>query len=137
MEKPLFWHQGLFLHPQHLQLRDEYERSLFTHYHTHIKPYLKGVVYIDIADSSLDAQLFEIKKGAFWFQDMTYAVIGENAVAESRNFSSHWPEGSKPLPVYLGLKRMDKSSVNVTEIVRGDSLNSVSTRFVEIGRAHV
>ena len=28
MEKPLFWHQGLFLQPQHFQLLDKYIQSI-------------------------------------------------------------------------------------------------------------
>jgi type VI secretion system protein ImpJ len=46
-----------------------------------------------------------LTSGEFLFQDMTYAVVPDNAVIQSRSFESAWEDGGKPFMVYLGLKK--------------------------------
>lgn len=130
MEKSLFWHQGLFLQPQHLQLKDLYDQSQFTPYHSFIKPHLSGIVSMDIRESALTNYSFQIDRGAFWFPDMTYAVLWKNAVIEPRFFKDAWVEGGKPLTVYLGLKKTDPFGENAREMSPGESLAHIHTRFV-------
>lgn len=127
MEKPLFWHQGLFLQPQHLQLKDMHDSSQFAPYHRHLKPHLTGVVSMSLVDSSMTGHSFEISKGEFWFPDMTYVVIGENALIESRNYKDHF-NSDAPMMVYVGLKKWSEDRPNVTEVA-GES-SSVDTRYV-------
>jgi type VI secretion system protein ImpJ len=43
MDKPLFWHQGLFLQPQHLQLNSQYCERLSLPLKTYLQPYFWGV----------------------------------------------------------------------------------------------
>lgn len=130
MEKSLFWHQGLFLQPQHLQLKDLYDQSLFTPYHTYLKPFLFGVVSLSIRESSLSTYSFQIDQGAFWFPDMTYVELWKNAVVESRDFSDLWEDGGKPLTLYLGVKKMSAGGENIREITTGDSTLGINARFV-------
>ncbi|MBU1169342.1 MAG: type VI secretion system baseplate subunit TssK [Proteobacteria bacterium] len=130
MEKPLFWHQGLFLQPQHLQLKDLYDQSLFTPYHSYLKPHLMGVASMDIRESSLNSFSFQVDRGAFWFPDMSYAVLLKNAIIESRHFKKDWLEGGKPLTMYLGLKKFNPMGENVCEIDPGENLAPIHTRFV-------
>ena len=130
MEKPLFWHQGLFLQPQHLQLKDMIDQSLLTPYHSYIKPYLTGVASLSIRSANLPGFSFDLDEGAFWFPDMTYAVIGKNAMIESRNFQSFWNSGKEPMMVYVGLKKYNRSRANTTEVEGLTNLGHVSTRFV-------
>lgn len=130
MEKPLFWHQGLFLQPQHLQLKDQFDHYRLTPYHTYLQPYLAGVSGLEIRASSLRNGTFHVNRGAFWFDDMTYAVIGENAVIEPRGFKDVWGEGGKPLTVYIGIKRYDDQGINVASVPSGSSLYDLNTRYI-------
>ena len=129
MDKPLFWHQGLFLQPQHLQLKDKYDSQQFTPYHLHIKPHLNGVVHMDIVESSISNCSFGISRGAFWLPDMTYAVLGKNALIESRDFRANLAS-SGSMMVYVGLKKWLDERPNVTEIPGGSSSRIVDTRFL-------
>ena len=54
IQRPLFWHQGLFLQPQHFQLADLYFQSLLTPLHNFLQPYLWGVQRWEIAEAAPD-----------------------------------------------------------------------------------
>lgn len=129
MEKPLFWHQGLFLQPQHFQLNDRQIQSCLTPYHTHIRPCLTGVVSMALAENALTRHSFEITRGEFWFPDMTYIILGKNALVESRDFRGHIKPG-KSMTVYLGLKQWREDRTNVTLIPRITPSHVVDTRFM-------
>jgi type VI secretion system protein ImpJ len=142
MEKPLFWHQGLFLQPQHLQLKDVYDHSRFTPYHRHLKPNLWGTAVLSISTSSLSSGLFEIDQGEFWFPDMTYAVLGKNALMENRNFMDRL-KPDKAMNVYIGLKNWLAERPNATEVPNLEASKLVETRFIvlkeqaEVGDLHL
>ena len=130
MEKPLFWHQGLFLQPQHLQLNDRHNQSNFTPYHKYLQPYLYGTGSFEIKETALSNYSFQINSGEFWFNDMTYAVLKDNAVIEPRLFKDIWADGGSHLTVYVGLKKYSDNGENVSTIEYGDDLSNVNTRFV-------
>ncbi|MCP3900789.1 MAG: type VI secretion system baseplate subunit TssK, partial [Desulfobacteraceae bacterium] len=83
MEKPLFWHQGLFLQPQHLQLNDLHNQSKFTPYHKYLQSCLYGAGNIEIKEDAISNYSVQLDKGEFWFKDMTYTVVNDNAIIES------------------------------------------------------
>ena len=66
-KKPVFWHQGLFLQPQHLQLQDlhnDTKRSIIANVGL---PYFWGVMKSEVSSGSLDVNLIEISDGEFLF----------------------------------------------------------------------
>jgi len=130
MEKPLFWHQGLFLQPQHLQLNHSYHDSSLTPYNRHIQPHLTGVGNVSIRGSAVSGSSIHIDAGDFWFRDGTYAVIGENAVLEPRRFQESWVDGGKPLAVYVGIRKMNRYQGNVTLLGPGVNSAEVTTRYL-------
>ena len=130
MDKPLFWHQGLFLQPQHLQLNDLYNQSNLTPYHKYLHPHLYGVGPFKIEESALSNFSFEINSAEFWFGDKTYAVVGENATIEPRHFKNVWDDEMDALTVYVGLKKFSQSEDNVSIVKKGKSLARVHTRFI-------
>ncbi len=133
MDKPLLWHQGLFLQPQHLQLKDKHDLSQFTPYYHHFKPYLKGVVRIDLNEKGLLNYMMSVHGGEFWFPDMTYAVLGENAILEARDFRELFPADGGSMMVYVGLKAWMDDRPNVTEISETSTdIRSVTTRFAVV-----
>jgi type VI secretion system protein ImpJ len=130
MEKPLFWHQGLFLQPQHLQLASRYGESLNQPLYTHLQPHFWGVGRWRIQAAALNNQQFQLAEGSFLFPDMTYAVIGENALIMPRSFEGAWEEGTTHFSVYIGLRKLDESGKNVSVISGIERISQVATRWV-------
>jgi type VI secretion system protein ImpJ len=129
MERPLFWHQGLFLQPQHLQLADLHAQSLLTPVYRYLCPYPWGIGELEIQTAALDNLNFNLLRGDFVFPDMTYIALPGNAIIEARSFDEAWVEGGKPLGVYVGLKKWNEIGENVTVLPRLSNLADVNTRF--------
>lgn len=128
--RDLFWHQGLFLQPQHFQLLDLSFRSLLTPLHHFLEPHFWGIGQIEILTSALGNRSFSPSKGNMLFPDGTYAVFPGNALVEARSFEEAWIEGGKPFPVYLGIKKWNDAGENVTVLDKLENLARISTRFV-------
>jgi type VI secretion system protein ImpJ len=132
MHRPLYWHQGLFLQPQHFQLADLYAQSLSTPFHKFLVPHFWGVGEQVLQGTALKNLSFNLVKGEYLFPDMTHVVFPGNAVIEARSFEESWVEGGKPLTVYLGLKRFNDSAENVTVLSKFENIFQVPTRFVTL-----
>lgn len=128
--KPILWHQGLFLQPQHFQYNDSYMQSLFNPLMTYLQPYLWGVCSLSIAQTVLNNQIFEIEEGQFIFQDGTWATFPGNTVIKSRSFKEHWKEPEKPFKVYIGLHKWNHAGENVTILKSPDETSSTGSRFI-------
>src|SRR4030042_1833852 len=130
IQRPLFWHQGLFLQPQHFQLLDLSMQSLCLPFHQFLQPHFWGVGDLEIQRAALGNRSLNLLQGAFLFPDGTYAVLPANAALEARSFDAVWVEGGKPFPVLLGLKKWNPSGENVTVMEKLENLSAVTTRFV-------
>jgi len=130
MERPLFWHQGLFLQPQHMQLADLHVQSLLTPVYRYLCPFPWGVGELEIQAAALDTRTFNLLKGNLIFPDMTFVALPGNAVIEARSFDEAWVEGGQPFTVYIGMKKWNESGENVTVLPRLSDLAEVNTRFV-------
>jgi type VI secretion system protein ImpJ len=130
MERPLLWHQGLFLQPQHFQLADLHTASLFTPFQKFLLPYFWGAARVDVRQAALGTGTFHLDAGEFLFPDMTYAVVPGNAVVETRKFDNAWVDGGRPLTVYLGIRRFREVGGNVTTLSGTENITGVNTRFV-------
>jgi type VI secretion system protein ImpJ len=128
----LFWHQGLFLQPQHFQQLDLYCRSLLTPMSDHLKPHFWGVNQLRIEESALQSRVFEVSRAEVLFKDGAWAVYPGNALLQPRPFKDV-PfdfESGNPLTVYLGIRKLDMAGVNVTSTVGSEDLNGIGTRFI-------
>ncbi|RLC32607.1 MAG: type VI secretion system baseplate subunit TssK [Deltaproteobacteria bacterium] len=130
MERPLFWHQGLFLQPQHFQLEDRYLQHLFRPVYKFLHPCIRGVGDLEIAQEALNGGTFSLIRGEFLFPDMSYTGFPGNALCEPRLFGDAWGEAGRPLTVYAGLKKFKNDGENVTVLEKLDNLAEVTTRFV-------
>jgi type VI secretion system protein ImpJ len=129
MERPLFWHQGLFLQPHHFQQEDLHLQSLLTPFHRFLQPHLWGTGALEIQEAGLGTFSFSLLKGEFLFQDMTYVVFPGNAVMDARSFDEAWVEGGKPFTVYVGLKKLNNAGENVTVVSGVEGFSDLTTRF--------
>ncbi len=130
MKRPLFWHQGVFLQPQHFQWQDLHFQSLLEPFYGLMAPHFWGVEDLDIPRGALENSSFEIQKGRFLFSDMTYVTFPGNASIEPRSFDDTRLEGGKPLTVYVGLRKWKDKGENVTVLSSLKDLTQVTTRFV-------
>lgn len=135
MKRPIFWHQGLFLQPQHFQLKDLYDQSLLIPLHRFLNPHFWGIGDIEIQQAALGNGSFDLLSGNFLFPDMTYAVFPDNAVIEARSFEAAWEEGGKTFTVYVGLKKWNDAGENVTVLSSLNNFFDVTTRFVTTTQA--
>lgn len=130
MERPLFWHEGLFLQPQHFQLEDLHFQSMLAPFHKLLQPHFWGIGDLEIQEAALGNRNFNLLGGEFVFPDKTYAVFPGNAVIEARSFDEAWLEGDKPLTVYIGLRKWNDAFENVSELPKLDNFSEVTTRFI-------
>jgi len=130
MDRPLFWHQGLFLQPQHFQLKDAYLQSLLSPFQKYIQPHFWGLGQFEVQEGALGTRSFNALRGVFLFPDLTYVVFPNNAILEARSFDEAWVEGGKPLTVFIGLKKWNESGENVTVLSKLENVFEVTTRFV-------
>jgi len=130
IERPLFWHQGVFLQPQHFQLLERSVQALLIPFREHLQPYLWGVRDVEVQKAALGIRSFALGKGTFLFPDGTFAVLPGNALVEGRTFDQAWIEGGKPFRVYVGMRRWNEAGENVTVLGKPANLADVTTRFV-------
>ena len=130
MRRPFFWHQGLFLQPQHFQQQDRYVQSLLQPFQTGLQPHFWGVAGLAIQEAALGNQSINLLKGEFLFPEQTYVSFPGNALLEARSFSESWVEGGKPLGVFVGLRKWNPAGENVTVLSSLENMGDISTRFV-------
>lgn len=128
--RPLLWHQGIYLQPQHFQLLDRACEGLLTPYRKFMTPEFWGVGEMEIQVEALGTGSFSLKSGEFFFPDGTYISLPGNALIEPRPFDEAWVKDGKPLTVYLGLKNWSNERENATVLPTLESIEGVPTRFV-------
>jgi type VI secretion system protein ImpJ len=130
IERPLFWHQGLFLQPQHFQLLERSLQSLLVPLQEYLEPHFWGVADAEIQKASLGTRTFSLLKGTVIFPDGTHTVLPGNSVMSPRPFDEAWVDGGRPLTVYAGLKKWNAAGENVTVVEKAENMQRIATRFV-------
>ncbi|RJP81840.1 MAG: type VI secretion system baseplate subunit TssK [Candidatus Zixiibacteriota bacterium] len=128
--KPIFWHQGLFLQPQHFQLLEHYHaaaraRAVLNHH-----PYYWGVCRLDLQLGELQNEVLEVHRGQLIFPDGTWVTCPGNARMFPRPFGNTKYKEGRPLKVYAGLAKWRSLEANVTVLESSRRAPSVPTRFV-------
>jgi type VI secretion system protein ImpJ len=135
MEQALFWHQGLFLQPQHLQLSSCYHEDLNLPLKQYLQPYFWGVGQYELKASALDNRSFHLTQGKFLFPDMTYVEVPGNAVVMPRSFDAAWEKGDQRFGVFLGLRKLNRAGRNVTVVADTSDVVDVHSRWVTASAA--
>ena len=132
IKQAVYWHQGLFLQPQHFQLfelNQKFQRKPLFH---SITPDFWGVGDLDFSESALGARSFEVRSAKLVLRDGTYLEFPGNAHIAARSFDKLWEEGDQPLDVYLGLKKFSPTSSNVAVINDISEAATLETRYVSV-----
>lgn len=130
IKQPIFWHQGLFLQPQHFQLSDMYTRYMHRPIHDFGLPHFWGVGTLDISEPGLASNLADFSAAQLLFRDGTFVEYPGNAIFRSRSFAAAWTQGDKPFNIYVGLKKLNQHESNVTVVRTLDDVGDAATRYV-------
>ncbi|MGH8369394.1 MAG: type VI secretion system baseplate subunit TssK, partial [Gammaproteobacteria bacterium] len=128
--KPVFWHQGLFLQPQHFQLTDLYNQERLQPYQHYLQPHFWGVARLDLLASSLPNGTCEVQDGEFMFPDGSFVSVPGNGVLMARAFDPDMIEMDKPLTIYAGLRKLRANENNVTTVQDLKDIGEVNTRYI-------
>ncbi len=131
-KRPLFWHQGLFLQPQHFQYADAHHAWAATALDRGIHPNHWGVVELGINDERLSSGVLELERATFLFRDGTLVNVPDSAVIATRDFRSDWHPDEPGLQLYVGLKRLVDADANVTVVPDRESATRAPTRYASL-----
>jgi type VI secretion system protein ImpJ len=129
-KKPVFWHQGLFLQPQHFQLSDQYHLSMLGEVLAFGLPYFRGVTQLDIREEALAAKRFEVSALHVVFANGSMCAYPGNALLGARSFDEAWVAADKPFTIYLGLHKWNQTGENVTVSADLDEAAKAQTAYV-------
>ncbi len=132
---PVFWHQGMFLQPQHFQLAERSAELRFTPFRQWTTPHLWGVCRADVELAASGMRSLSVTAGEFLFPDGTFLKFPGNAVIEPRLLPETMEAAGGALIAYLGLRKWQEQGENVTVVEQGEPLGRVASRFVtdEVG----
>lgn len=111
-EQPIYWHQGLFLQPHHLQYQDLKNRA--EHYQAlcYFSPWYWGVESIGIRESALKHEQLVFDSLRILWPDGALTDISSNAIVDSLNIKlSDFAAG--PKTIFVGLRHFLKKQNNV------------------------
>lgn len=125
-----YWHQGMFLQPQHFQRLELHQHFLRKPLFNQTHPYFWGVGDLEFSHDALAARSIEIRSARMLFRDHTYIEFPGNAVISTRSFDKVWKDSDEPLDVYLGMKKLSVVSPNVTVEDSFEQGAQANTRFI-------
>jgi type VI secretion system protein ImpJ len=115
VSRPVYWHEGLFLRPEHLQQQDLYYRNFTIDILRRQDPHFWGVRSLRISRAALNNQVIEVEQCELIFQDGTHVICPDNAIVGSRNISGKWNESGMPMPVWLGVRKIQTGKNNLSQ----------------------
>lgn len=133
-DRPLYWHQGLFLQPQHFQLSDLRYEFILNLFRQFAGPYSWGVKILDWEEAALRNGTVSISSGEMIFPDGTWASIPSNTLVPSRTLEEGWMQEGKPVVIHAAIKKLNEETSNVTVLEKLDDLSKVTTRYVTQNR---
>ncbi|MGB6054428.1 MAG: type VI secretion system baseplate subunit TssK [Burkholderiaceae bacterium] len=132
-KKGIYWHQGMFLQPQHFQLADLHHRFLQKPLLEVGLPHFWGVGALELSAAAISNRSVEIVSGRLMFPDRSYIEFPGNAALLPRPFDPDRIEADKPLVVYLGLKKLSTQEANVTLVQNLAEAPLAGSRYASLG----
>ena len=130
--KPILWHQGLFLQPQHLQQLDFGAQERFAALQRQLSPHGWGIQRLQINLNALQERVVDIQQCELLFPDGSWVVCPGNGRLPARSFSAMpLDEGEgAPITVYLGLRRWKLGTANVSAPASSADVQSLDSRYL-------
>ncbi|WP_213307572.1 type VI secretion system baseplate subunit TssK [Paraburkholderia sacchari] len=133
--KGIYWHQGMFMQPQHFQLSALYEQFRLKPVFETGLPHFWGAGALDIATSAIARQVIEVRAAQLIFPDRTYVEYPGNAVIAPREFDAAAVGEGRSLTVYLGVRKLAAEGNNVTLCETPEEAAAAPTRYASLARA--
>jgi type VI secretion system protein ImpJ len=127
--KPLYWHQGLFLQPQHFQQLDTYYKSQFGPLNAYCKPWFYGVMQIKFDDDIVKTGVISVNEAEMLFPDGSWISYPDNSVILPKVLDKSNYEPHKPFTIYAGISNISISRANVTASQTTEQLMQAGVRF--------
>jgi len=129
-QSPLFWHQGLFLTPQHFQLVDWHQHRKFMLFTRYSQRHFWGIGAIQMREDALAARKVEVSSVEVLFHEGAFVSYPGNGVMASRSLDDAALESDKPVTVYMGVRRLNPEGNNVTVMPDLSFTGQPATTFV-------
>lgn len=129
-QSPLYWHQGLFLTPQHFQLVDWHQHYKFATQSKYSLRYFWGLGALELREDALAAKKIEVTRLEAIFPEGWFVSYPGNAVVATRSLDDAALESDKPVTVYLGIKKINPEGDNVTVMPELAVTGQPSTTFI-------
>ena len=131
----VYWHQGMFLQPQHFQQSDHNHQFQLGAMLNTGQPHFWGVGELVLNKAGIANRLIEIESARLIFPDCTYVESPANTLIRPRSFDAGQIAGEKPFTIYLGLRKLSSQQPNVTPIDDLAAAATAATRFVTLTNA--
>ena len=128
----VFWHQGLFLQPQHFQHLERQMHFAHSPFVRMLNPYPWGIESITIAESAIANRMLEIREIKALLPDQVFLQYPGNLQIAARSFDKAWTNPDQPLSVYLAIRRFSSANANVTVVDSVGQACEVDTRFASL-----
>lgn len=109
--RPVYWSQGLFLHPQHFQAADEAIAGQIDLLRLYGLPYFRGIRRLVFASSDPDISI-TIERLEAVFPSGAAVNVPYDAALSPLAMGNDWPAPDKPGVLYLGLALPKSSGAN-------------------------
>jgi len=129
-KSPLYWHQGLFLTPQHFQLVDWHQHFKFTAVNKYSLRHFWGIGTLELREDALAVRRVEVSRLEAMFPEGAFITYPGNAVLPARSLDEAMLESDKPVTVYLGVKNLKPEGGNVTVLPELSYTGQPTTSFV-------
>lgn len=110
--RPVFWSQGLFLHPQHFQAADEAVERQIEPLRRHVLPFFWGLRRMELRNAALERFAVEIDGLEAVFPSGAVVSVPFDASIAPLALDDTWPGPDAPGILYLGLALPDKAGEN-------------------------
>jgi type VI secretion system protein ImpJ len=129
-DKPIYWHQGLFLQPQHFQIMNrQVSQALFPIFSRAI-PFFWGLASGRVNETALTVGRLEIEQAEILFPSNARMItIPGNAVCAGRQIPTDSIPVDGDMLVYLGLRSLKPGEPNVTVAESAEQMAASPTRL--------
>ncbi len=129
-EGPVYWHQGLFLQPQHFQIMNRQMFDILAPVVANLKPYFWGLASGEVNEAALDSGRLELSGIKVVFPSTATMIdVPGNGVCGGRSIMLEDIPVDGSLTAYLGIKVMRAGKANVTVAENISEMETAPTRL--------